>query len=175
MQETMHKNILNGLLWVQFHEQIQFPSYWGILQGITGWKTKVMYRGVKFVLTNIQIITVWHCSQVSLNTYAYTSNTWEKTWVTLSSYIILCGTRRASIGIGIGRCRVRVQFVVTYILHLSQLHCALSELVFNSEASVCKWEVTVDSPVLSHSGHWHFKETFTSERWNTFPFTECVS
>lgn len=132
-------------------------------------------RGVKFLLNNIQIITVWHFCQVSLNTYAYTPKTWGKTWVALSSYIILCWTMRANIEADVRRMQSRVQFVVTYIVHLSQLHYAFSEQVFNSEASVCKWEKTVDSPVLSHWGRWHFKEAFTSERWNTFPFTESVS
>lgn len=88
----------------------------------------------------------------------------------LIHYFMCWGTVRANIGAGIGRCRVRVQFVVTYKLHLSQLHCALSELVFNSGVSVCKWEVTVDSPVLSHWGHWHFKEAFTSEKMKHISF-----
>lgn len=89
---------------------------------------------------------------------------------TLFIYYFVCwGAVRANIGAGIGRCRVKVQFVVTYILHLSQLHCALSEVVFNSEASVQMRRDCWQSYIIS-LGHWHFKEAFTSEKMKHISF-----
>lgn len=41
-------------------------------------------------------------------------------------------------GVSIGTSRVRVQFALTYILHLSQLPCVFPKLVFNLEVAVCK-------------------------------------